>query len=84
MNKLINNIEVENLIQDLLKFLTIFIVTNLLMFLIDSNNKLFSLFFIKITTSFLIGIIVYWSLIKPVTQLSWNKWFLFYHGRLIF
>ena len=53
------------LINDLVKISTVFIVSNILMFISDSsNNKLFGTSYIKLMFVVLLGFITYWLVIK--------------------
>jgi hypothetical protein len=51
--------------EDLIKILTIFIVSNLIMFISDpTSNKLFGESYIKLMSVVVLGIITYWLIIK--------------------
>lgn len=56
-----------NLKNDVLKFNTIFLVMNILMFLSNiSENNLFSTIYIKLIILFNLGLATYWLIIKNI------------------
>ena len=65
MNKSEN--EYKNLIRDLIKYTTILLVINILMFLSDpSKNKLLGSFYIKLIIFFQLGLITYWLILDKL------------------
>lgn len=62
-----NNEDYINLKNDVLKYNTIFIVMNILMFLSNiSENSLFSTIYIKSIILFNLGLATYWLIIKKI------------------
>ena len=62
-----NNEDYINLKNDVLKYNTIFIVMNILMFLSNiSENNLFSTIYIKLIIFFNLGLATYWLIIKNI------------------
>ena len=56
-----------NLKNDILKYNTIFLIMNILMFLSDiSENNLFSTIYIKLIILFNLGLATYWLIIKNI------------------
>lgn len=56
-----------NLKNDVLKYNTIFIVMNILMFLSNiSENNLFSTIYVKLIILFNLGLATYWLIIKNI------------------
>lgn len=66
-----NNEDYINLKNDVLKYNTIFIVMNILMFLSNiSENSLFSTIYIKSIILFNLGLATYWLIIKKIFSYS--------------
>lgn len=62
-----NNTEYFNLYNDLLKYSTILLVVNLLMFLTNPlNNKFLGKTYLQFMTYILLGIITYWLVISKL------------------
>ena len=62
-----NNEDYINMKNDVLKYNTIFIVMNILMFLLNiSENNLFSTIYIKLIIFFNLGLATYWLIIKNI------------------
>lgn len=58
------------LVNDLIKFSVIFIVVNVLMFIIDTNNKLFSEKYFQLMILTLLGLATYWLVVKNLLVLK--------------
>ena len=66
-----NNEDYINMKNDVLKYNTIFIVMNILMFLSNiSENSLFSTIYIKSIILFNLGLATYWLIIKKIFNYS--------------
>ena len=68
-----NNEDYINLKNDVLKYNTIFIVMNILMFLSNiSENSLFSTIYIKSIILFNLGLATYWLIIKKYSVIIYE------------
>lgn len=67
MNNTKNSSDYNSLYNDLIKFLTILIVVNILMFVSSPNkNKLLGSNYIKFMSYVLLGILTYWLVISKL------------------
>ena len=67
MNNIKNSSDYNNLYNDLIKYVTILLVVNLLMFVSNpSKNKFMGSNYIKFMTYVLLGIVTYWLVISKV------------------
>ena len=67
MNNIKNSSDYNNLYNDLIKYVTILLVVNLLMFVsTPSKNKFMGSNYIKFMTYVLLGIVTYWLVISKV------------------
>ena len=67
MDKLNDNYteDYKLMINDLIKIITVFLVSNILMFLGDTtNNKLFGASYMKLMVVVVLGFVTYWLVVK--------------------
>ena len=69
MNNTKNYKDYNNLYNDLVKYMTILVVVNVLMFMSNSGkNKLMGFNYIKFMSYVLLGIVTYWLVISKIIR----------------